>query len=436
MQVASVNDNSINFGQAKFLTKLSKSKSIKRIFADKMRKFPKDYEYLKVLANGIGLAEQDLYRIRSIVGPQELEAILSNAKYNSFDPGIKPLYGKLSKEKLEELAQKGFLFNLHTHTTHSDGIMSIKSLLNQSAEYANILKTKASDRFIIAITDHDTLEGCKKALEIISKNPEQYENLGIVLGAELSALYREPNMLAKPFAYELIAYSINPFQKNLNTTLTNLRKNRIDLSKSIIKDACNIYPEFDFSYQELCKSSKNPKKGIDGFLYSIANYLAKKTGNLENVREVSLQHLPKINEDSSNITNSAETIFNQMLGQFGFLGIAHPGKIYLGGGKISDEFIKKCKSENKSAGKIIIDTFLEHLKKIGNNKLKAIETNYQSYEGTLQNAQKIINASQAYESSAEGSIKWLNNFREFAEKHNLLNTGGLDTHSENPFLRK
>ena len=34
-----------------------------------------------------------------------------------------------------------------------------------------------------------------------------------------------------------------------------------------------------------------------------------------------------------------------------------------------------------------------------------------------------------------GSVNWLKNFIEFAKKHQLLGTGGLDTHSENPFLK-
>ena len=436
MQVIDINSN-INFGQAKVVKKIVKSQHLETIFNKKLQKYPEDYKYFKLLGKKLGLTEKNLYKLNSIVGPHELEIILQNANYNSFNPGNNLIHGKLSVHNFEELAERGFSYNLHMHTTYSDGKMSIKSLLDQAAKYADILYAKTSKRFIIAITDHDTLEGNKKALEIIAKNPDKYKNLGVVLGAELSALYKEHKMLAKPFAYEMIAYAVNPFDAVLNTNLANLRQNRIKLSKKIIKDASKIYPNFEFSYKEMCKSYKNPKKGIDGFLYAIADYLEAKTGNLPNIRDLSLQYMPKVNEKSNGIVNVAENIFQHAKKQLGFFGIAHPGKIYLGSGKISNDFIKQCKLENKSAGKVIIDTFLEYLKKFGKGKLKAIETNYQSYDGTLNAAQEALNnPSVIPDKSLEGSMKWLDNFREFSRKNNLLNTGGLDTHSENPFLRK
>ncbi|MBQ8475983.1 hypothetical protein IJ531_02865 [bacterium] len=51
-------------------------------------------------------------------------------------------------------------------------------------------------------------------------------------------------------------------------------------------------------------------------------------------------------------------------------------------------------------------------------------------------ANKIINHAQAYAPEHQDSINWLMNFRNIAQKYGLLETGGLDTHSENPFLKK
>ena len=35
----------------------------------------------------------------------------------------------------------------------------------------------------------------------------------------------------------------------------------------------------------------------------------------------------------------------------------------------------------------------------------------------------------------EDAVNWLQNFKNLAKKHSLLETGGLDTHQENPFLK-
>ena len=436
MQIENVKNSSINFASAKVVQNIRHSKPLKKLFLQKINAYPKDLEYIKIIGKNVNISEASLYKLNSIIGPQELESILAKENSSAFDPGAKIFKGKLSKENLETLAKQGFCYNLHIHTTNSDGKMSVRNLLDQAAEYANILANsdKNKKRFIIALTDHDNLNGNKEALKIIAKNPTKYKNLGIVLGAELSAIYNNSEMLAKPFAYELVAYSINPFDTELNKNLTTLRNNRISLSKNIIKEAQELYPEYDFSYDEACKQSNNPKKGIDGFLYSLSEYFSSKDKNSD-IKRISLKYLPKVNE-KNNITNIAEELFKIIKESFGFLGIAHPGKIYLGNGKINNNFIDKCKKENKSSGKIIIETFLAHLKKVGGNKFRAIETNYQSYDGNLAIAQQIINGKQPKDETYNGAINWLNIFNNFVTQNNMLRTGGLDTHSENPFLKK
>lgn len=66
------------------------------------------------------------------------------------------------------------LVDLHTHTTHSDGSLSTSDLLKLAS------KRKIS---AIAITDHDTVDGCKEA--------ENIDNYGVevINGTELSCFY-------------------------------------------------------------------------------------------------------------------------------------------------------------------------------------------------------------------------------------------------------
>ena len=409
--------------------------TLKKAFKNKINAFPKDMAYFKQLGKNIKLPDANLFKLTSIIGPEELKNILSGASREAFNVGEDFTKSQLTKSDYENLAKRGFSFNLHIHTNHSDGMMSVKDLLEQASEYANTLKEiNPSSRFIIAITDHDTLESNKEALKIISKNPKKYENLGVVLGVELSAAYKNSEMFNSPLTYEMIAYSINPFETSLNEDLLTLRNNRINLSKKIIESAKKLYPEYNFSYEELCKTSKNPQKGINGFLYPIANYLKDKTNGLKDIENLSLKYLPDMNNNV--IINNIENIFSKMKNNFGFLGIAHPGKIFLGDGKIKNDFIKKCKSEKQDTGTVIIKRFLQYLKNIGGDKFNAMETNYQSYFGLLKEAQNIIFNNKEVDKRVKDSVKWLNIFHNFVNENKLLNTGGLDSHSENPFKKR
>ena len=409
--------------------------TLRNAFEKKIKQYPKDYEYIKTLGKAINLPTSELYRLNSIIGAEELETILRGIDRSNFVSPENVPAKQLNKKEISQLAEAGFHVNLHMHTTNSDGKMTIGSLLKQSAEYSNVAKPFGQAyNFIIAITDHDTTDGAKKALKLIAKNPEKYKNLGVVLGAELSSAFKDTEMLAKPRSYELVAYSINPFENKMNKQLAVLRQNRKTLSKQIISEANELYPQYNFSYKEACQESKNPKKGIDGFLYSLAEYLHKKSKGIDGIREISLKYLPKIKTKKDKISNSTESIFAN-IGKFGFLGVAHPGKIYLGGGRISEDFIKKCKEQDKSAGKVLMERFFDYLKQLGKDRFKAVEINYQAYEGSLGDAQAVLNGRAKTNNDVMGSINWLKNFIEFAKKHKLLSTGGLDTHSENPFLK-
>ena len=425
--------DSLNFTQRKLPNKdLS---SIKRAFEEKIGLYPKDYEYIKTLGKAINLPTSELYKLNSIIGEEELTSILQNVKRADFIPPTGVPGKALTTKQISQYADSNFHISLHMHSTNSDGVMTIGSLLRQAADYANAVKPFGQAyNFIIATTDHDTLEGAKKALKLIVKSPEKYKNLGVVLGTELSAAFRDTEMLAKPVPYELIAYSINPFEKDLGKSLSSLRNNRISLSKQIISEANELYPQYNFSYEEVCKESKNPKKGIDGFLYPLAEYLDNKSSGITGIKEMCLKYLPQITPVNDKITNSAENLFSE-LGDFGFLGVAHPGKIYLGGGRIKEDFIKKCKENGVSAGKVIIERFFESLKNIGKNRFKAAEINYQAYRGSLSEAQEVLNGNGETTKEIIGSVNWLKNIIKLAQEHNLLRTGGIDTHKENPFLK-
>ncbi len=429
----------INFLQNKNLTHPIDNE-LRKKFSEKIQKYPQDYEYIKQIGTSIGLKENELYKLNSIVGPEELKQRAKSNIYSNFDTLDIISDSHYTEAQLESLAKSDFRYNLHLHTNNSDGKMSVSDLLEQAESFSEIVNKKTPEKpFIIAITDHDTVDGAKDIVKLIAKDPSKYKNLSVVLGAELSAVYRNSEMLNSPFPYEMIAYSINPFDENLNLSLEELRNQRINLSKQIVERASKLYPQAEFSYNEVCERSANPKKGIDGFLYMLADYFNKKgqaRGVLVDNEDLCFKYMPTNNPNEDKISHEAGDLFKLIKDGFGFLGIAHPAKIYLGNGIIRNDFIAQCKAKGLNTGKSIIDTFVTYLKDIGNEKFNAIETNYQSYSGNLQEANEILNGKRQLNEKACGSIKWLKNFKELAKKFNLLEMGGLDTHKVNIFLKK
>ena len=113
-----------------------------------------------------------------------------------------------------------FRFNLHTHTNASDGRISPEDWLDYMSAYADLtaqhIPADNKPFLTAAITDHDTTKGAVAALKALIRNPEKYKNLRIVLGCEFSTHYKDKTRLKAPLPFEMIGYSINPFDKGIN----------------------------------------------------------------------------------------------------------------------------------------------------------------------------------------------------------------------------
>lgn len=226
-------------------------------------KYPADVEYRKSLLREMNLPENEYKQLRSIIGCEELNAVTKAADKENYLPGIKAY--RANKEAF--FPERGnvksgkFLANLHTHTIYSDGKFTIAELLEQGAKYGDerVAKLGKGNPFYLAITDHDTLEGCKEAVEIVKNNPEKYKNLRLVLGIENSAQVDSPDLLKGPVHVHMITYGINPFDKELN----NLIQQKIDINKRNIEKVLSVAnTEFgstldkfglNYNYQDLVK---------------------------------------------------------------------------------------------------------------------------------------------------------------------------------------
>lgn len=293
----------------------------------------------------------------------------------------------------ENVVNGTFCVNMHMHTTHSDGIMKVPQLLQQAVNYADYRKSIGrKDAFIFAITDHSNVDGAKEAVEIISQSPDKFKNMRFVPGVEFNSFYNNNQ-------FELIAYCINPHDKNFNAFIENSKKQNFDYIDSLIKTRINPIEkqeETDLTtLEDMRKIDKYLNLGetpglMYGFERALNNIFLRRhwfESKWHVIDKILQKHtLTYGNENINPGTPSIRQISDAAKKAGGFVGIAHPARDFEG-----IDFVKLF-SDCKSMG------------------VDAVESNYQ------------------YRSS---KINLNPHFRESAEKASLLNTGGHDNHLDN-----
>lgn len=187
-----------------------------------------DKNYKQEIINASGKA-YTLEDMRVVAGPNELKYFITK---NDANPSVyTPSPENIKKEK--------FKANFHIHTDNSDGSLSVEKLLNQAEDYA---KTHPDKPFYLAITDHNTVNGLKKALDILQKNPKKYNNIRLVLGMEVfSTLEAQKDVMKKPVDIHVLCWAINPYDEELNKIFfkKNL-KDKGNYSYRTFDDAINL----------------------------------------------------------------------------------------------------------------------------------------------------------------------------------------------------
>ncbi|MDO4628560.1 MAG: hypothetical protein Q4C70_05210 [Planctomycetia bacterium] len=161
------------------------------------RTFPEDEPYRRQLLTEAGLNPELHARIRSIVGPSEMRAIVKafQNQVSFYQPGERPTgrEREVDTHSLENVYSGQFRANLHIHTRHSDGRLSISTLLRQSAIYADRVASSLTEMsvapyapFTIGIADHNRVEGCVEVIQRIYESPRRFRNLRIILGSEVT----------------------------------------------------------------------------------------------------------------------------------------------------------------------------------------------------------------------------------------------------------
>lgn len=224
--------------------------------------------------------------------------------------------------------------DFHIHTNYSDG---------QATPVEIVKKAKELDYDMIAITDHDGVEGLKEAM-IAGETAE----IKVVPGIELSTETDEGIEL------HILGYYINPSDENLNNVLKDLRQKRDARNRKLIEVLNDMGCQL--SIDDLKKLQPN------GFIGKpvIARALRDK-GYIENPKDAFKDGQFLGSDEAKSIKKvklKASEAIELIKGAGGIAVLAHPIQIKGFGEKGSDEFYKN------------VETLVRKLKVMG---LKGIE---------------------------------------------------------------
>lgn len=402
-------------------------------------------EYKKILAERLGIENIDC--LNSIVADEELKQYCKSFTEISYKPGERKDKFLVDSHDLRYLESKDFKANLHCHTKNSDGLSTVENLINN----ANEIVCK-NGFFLTAITNHDTIDGTKEALEIISSTPEKFKNLKVVLGLEISTVGINFKNQKEPVSIHLLVYGINPFDKKLNAFLK--EKSRLKLKLAIetidkLNERLSKQLGYEFTLEEAALIHEMVAKGQDEVAHPMKKYtsgkillnhycpnadftydkpikkfkyLFKSSEPYYKIYKKALEkyighELPAIPADIENYIKEAKNIYknahpalNNMLEPFssfeetvefissldyGFMSVAHPART-------------NAKKADTSLEDFYTNLFSNFIK-YGNEKACFYEGCYQSYEGEM-------------------FINWLPDINKSAEKFKLIPTGGMDSH--------
>lgn len=247
--------------------------------------------------------------------------------------------------------------DLHAHSIHSDGTLSPSELLNLA---------KKNNINILAITDHDDIEGSKKLIELAPKDIIVYS------GVELNAKVEKGQM-------HILGYNIDLYNEDINNRLKELKehsKSNIMLYVEQLKNDFNIIlPEDDIN--ELLNKQGNigrPQLAL----------LLIKHGHVETVKEAFDKYLKDDKVRKIKFWIEKEECIKLIQNAGGIPVLAHPFTL-----KLTNEELK------------------EELRNLINLGLKGIE---------------IIHSNSNEEQR--------NYYQELAKEFNLITTGGTDYHGK------
>ncbi|CAD6209967.1 unnamed protein product [Miscanthus lutarioriparius] len=256
---------------------------------------------------------------------------------------------------LPVLATRGgdVLFELHSHSNHSDGFLSPSALVERA--HRNGVK-------VLALTDHDTMAGIPEAVSAASKF-----GIRIIPGVEISALYNPREVAGDGETVHIRAYygMCGPSRPDeLDSMLLNIRDGRYLRAKNMLQKLTTL--KVPIKWEHVTKIAGD---GVAPGRLHIARAMVE-AGYVENVRQAFNKYLgddgPAYARGSEPF---AETVVQLISRTGGISALAHPWSL-----KNPDAIIRSLKGAGlngmevyRSDGKV--DGFSELAEKYGLLKL-------------------------------------------------------------------
>ena len=348
--------------------------------------YPADKKYIQTLARGLHLSS--LAPLDIVMGPNELKKLLQSTSVHDFC-GANPW------------------INLHTHSSASDGQLSPEQWV------ANIIKWTQDNHlmyYVIALTDHDTLDGLVPVLKYVVKNYKKLKGIRIVLGCELSTAF-ESQYTRRPVDFEILHYGINPF----DTAYTKLLKEQSATRKKqlplLFQKINEKYPWIPATWDGFCHSSfygPNVKKGLGvNWVYNTMLYFQSlmpphtdSSAILDDVLDFGFQQKP--------MWYSPQQLLDFTRKNGGFTSMAHPYRLQL------DQRL------NTNA-----DTFIPHFfETLAAQGLDATELRY----GKMRSMLAAFQAMTEGYSPANDTDHWIKLIQNTSHTYFAYESGGADNH--------
>jgi hypothetical protein len=256
-------------------------------------------------------------------------------------------------------------FDLHTHTTYSDGSLTPAELIKRA--FGEGIK-------LIAITDHDNISGIKEALEEGKKF-----GIKVIPGVEISIDYNAAT-------FHLCGYFIDTSDESLNKKLKFIQNAREERNSKIIGKLNEL--GIDITMEEVRKVAGSEQIGRPHF----AKVLAKRN-YAKNSKEAFTRYLAKgkpgyVDRKRLKLDEAVSIIE----GAGGVPVIAHPAQVGLKSPNEYKEFFSKL----KCAGVVGVEAYSSHHSEKENllfhflsNELRMLVTGGSDFHGDMEENVKL-----------------------------------------------
>ncbi len=208
------------------------------------------------------------------------------------------------------------MMDMHLHTYYSDGTLSPAELV-----------TRAANRGIkiLAITDHDGLNGIAEALDAGKRF-----GVKIIPGIELSAIMSGGELNEAPSHYRgsiinmhILGYDIDTENEELNKAVSDIRKKRDDRNKKLLIALNEI--GLEISAEDLIQRKNQDYVGKPNFALALVKRGYVKTARDANQPGMFLKHpeVRKIRREKIHVREAISLIKNAG----GYAVLAHPMKV-------------------------------------------------------------------------------------------------------------